>query len=132
MRPLFHKMFSLTSTSVGDPDPYGFGPPRPASGSGSQRYGFENPDPHPDPYQNVSHGSPTLTSAMLVEFKKTLFNKSYVCFSRCRHFESQAIITRDIKMIRTFSYSQCFGSGIRIGSGLVRSVDPYLDPGGHK
>jgi hypothetical protein len=29
-------------------------PPRSASGSVSLRYGSENPDPHPDPYQNIT------------------------------------------------------------------------------
>jgi len=32
--------------------PYVFGPPGAASGSVRQRYGSEDPDPHPDPYQN--------------------------------------------------------------------------------
>jgi hypothetical protein len=37
-----------------DPDPYVFGPPGPASESVSQSYGSEDPDQHPDPYQNVT------------------------------------------------------------------------------
>jgi hypothetical protein len=50
-------------TSVLDPDPYVFGPPGSASGSVSpkygsgsvsQRYRSEDPNPHPDPYHNVT------------------------------------------------------------------------------
>jgi hypothetical protein len=33
---------------------YVFGPPGSASGSISHRYESEDPDPHPDPYQNVT------------------------------------------------------------------------------
>ncbi len=35
-----------------DPHPYVFGPLGSASGYVRQRYGSEDPDPHPDPYQN--------------------------------------------------------------------------------
>jgi hypothetical protein len=45
-------------TSVLDSDPhpdlYVFGPPGSASGSVSQSYGFDDPDPHPGPYQSVT------------------------------------------------------------------------------
>ncbi len=45
--------------SVPNPHPnledlYVFGPPGSASRSVSQRYGSEDPDPHPDPYQNIT------------------------------------------------------------------------------
>ncbi len=50
---LFCDFFMTFFTSVPDLDlwdPYVFGPP----GSVRQRYGSEDPDPHPDPYQNFT------------------------------------------------------------------------------
>ncbi len=51
-------IFEEWFASVPDPDPWDpylcFGPPWYASGSASQRHGSEDPEPHPDPYQNVT------------------------------------------------------------------------------
>jgi hypothetical protein len=46
----------MTFTSVSDPhpDPYVLGHLGSAFGSVSQRYGSEDPDPLPDPYQDVT------------------------------------------------------------------------------
>jgi hypothetical protein len=43
----------VTSTEQA-PYPYNFGPPRSATRSVRHRYGSEDPDPHPDPYKNVT------------------------------------------------------------------------------
>jgi hypothetical protein len=42
----------MSQCSGSDPDV--FWPPGSASGSVSQRYGCEDPDPHPNPYKNVT------------------------------------------------------------------------------
>ncbi len=68
---------NVPGTRVPDADPYDpyvSGPPGSASGPDSQRYRSKDPDPHPDPYQNVTDPQlcHLITSSLLVIVQETM------------------------------------------------------------